>query len=170
MRRLLNLQPRRPLRLALFLAPVAAMLVTYLAFSDARLAENPQDRLLPAFSTMGDTLLRMATEPDRRSGDLLFWLDTGVSLQRLALGVGLGALTALVLGVASGLIPLAGASLSPLLAIIAMVPPPGYPSDPAHCLWGGRTGEGHADCPWRGALYRPRTRGARARIASRAAH
>ena len=123
MRRLLNLQPRRPLRLALFLAPVAAMLVTYLAFSDARLAENPQDRLLPAFSTMGDTLLRMATEPDRRSGDLLFWLDTGVSLQRLALGVGFGALTALVLGVASGLIPLAGASLSPLLAIVAMVPP-----------------------------------------------
>ena len=123
MRRLLNLQPRRPLRLALFLAPVAAMLVTYLAFSDARLAENPQVRLLPAFSTMGDTVLRMATEPDRRSGDLLFWLDTGVSLQRLALGVGLGALTALMLGVASGLIPLAGASLSPLLAIIAMVPP-----------------------------------------------
>ena len=72
---------------------------------------------------MGDTVLRMATEPDRRSGDLLFWLDTALALQRLALGVGLGALTALMLGVASGLIPLAGASLSPLLAIIAMVPP-----------------------------------------------
>ncbi|MEY3042123.1 MAG: Bicarbonate transport system permease protein CmpB [Pseudomonadota bacterium] len=123
MRRLLNLQPSKPLRLALFLAPLGALLLAYLVFSDARLAENPQDRLLPAFSTMGDTLLRMATEPDRRSGELLFWLDTRVSLQRLALGVGLGALTALILGVASGLLPLAGASLSPFLAIIAMIPP-----------------------------------------------
>ena len=61
------------------------------SISGARLAENPDDKLLPAFSTIGDAVDRMATEPSKRSGEYLLWADTGASLRRLALGVGISA-------------------------------------------------------------------------------
>ena len=123
MRRLINVHPSRGLAQALLALPFLLALLGYNAASSARLAENPQDRLLPSFSAMGDALVRLAFEPDRRSGDYLFWADTLASLERLAAGVGTGATAGLVLGVLSGLLPLLRAPLSPLLAALAMVPP-----------------------------------------------
>lgn len=123
MRRLINVQPSRGLAQVLLALPFLALLLAYQAASNARLAENPQDRLLPSFSAMGDAVVRLAFEPDRRSGDYLFWADTIASLERLFAGVGFGASAGLVLGVLSGLLPLLRAPLSPLLAALAMVPP-----------------------------------------------
>ncbi len=123
MRRLINVQPSRGLAQVLLALPFLALLLAYQAASNARLAENPQDRLLPSFSAMGDAVVRLAFEPDRRSGDYLFWADTIASLERLVAGVGFGASAGLVLGVLSGLLPLLRAPLSPLLAALAMVPP-----------------------------------------------
>jgi NitT/TauT family transport system permease protein len=123
LRRLINVQPSRGLAQVLLALPFLALLLAYQAASNARLAENPQDRLLPSFSAMGDAVVRLAFEPDRRSGDYLFWADTIASLERLFAGVGFGASAGLVLGVLSGLLPLLRAPLSPLLAALAMVPP-----------------------------------------------
>lgn len=123
MRRLINQRPGRALATTLTLLPFLAVLLYYQAASSARLEENAQDRLLPAFSTMGDSMYRMAFEEDRRTGDYLFWTDTGASMQRLAIGVGIGAAFGLITGILAGLIPLARATLSPLLAAVAMVPP-----------------------------------------------
>jgi NitT/TauT family transport system permease protein len=123
LRRLINVQPSRGLAQVLLALPFLALLLGYQAASSARLAENPQDRLLPSFSAMGDAVVRLAFEPDRRSGDYLFWADTVASLERLFAGVGFGASAGLVLGVLSGLLPLLRAPLSPLLAALAMVPP-----------------------------------------------
>lgn len=105
------------------LLPFVAVLAFYQLASTARLAENAQDRLLPAFSAMGDAVVRMALTEDRRTGDYLFWADTLASLQRLLLGVSTGATVGLVVGLLAGLLPLARATLSPFLAAIAMVPP-----------------------------------------------
>jgi len=41
-----------------------------------RRAANPDDKLLPPISEMADTTKRLATEPDRRSGDYVLWTDT----------------------------------------------------------------------------------------------
>ena len=123
MRRLINQHPNRPLASTLMLVPFLVLVVFYQLASNARLAENAQDRLLPGFASMGEAMYRMAFTQDRRTGDYLFWVDTLASLERLVIGVGVGAFVGLVVGVLSGLLPLARATLSSFLAAIAMVPP-----------------------------------------------
>lgn len=121
--RWINRRPGRPLALLLALAPFAVAALAYGLGSEARLAANPADKLLPAPSTLWDTLTAALTEPDRRSGAILFWNDTAASLIRLALGVGIAASLALFLGLAAGLLPLAGSGLSPFVAAVSMAPP-----------------------------------------------
>jgi NitT/TauT family transport system permease protein len=123
MKRLINLQPSPPVRLILALAPMLLLVLLYLWASEARLADNPADKLLPSLSQFGDAIQRMAFEPDKRSGDYLLWVDTLSSLQRLAMGIGLSALFGLMLGLLTGAIPLLQANLSPLLTLISLIPP-----------------------------------------------
>ena len=123
MKRLVNNHPGRVMRAALGILPFALMVVLYLAASGARLAQNPDDKLLPSFGSFGEAVERMATEPSKRSGDYLLWTDTGASLRRLALGVGISALTGLVFGVLLGSIPYLRANLSPFVATVSMIPP-----------------------------------------------
>ena len=122
MRRLVNLAPSRPLRVALALLPFALLLGLYAFASHARLEANPADKLLPAFGTMADSMSRMAFEPDRRSGQLLLWTDTLSSLRRLCLGVGIAAALGLVIGLLTGALPLVSATVSPLLTVASQVP------------------------------------------------
>lgn len=121
--RLINLLPDRGSRLLLVLLPFALLLFAYFSGSAARLAENPNDKLLPSAAQMADAVERLAFSEDTRTGDVLFWSDTGASLQRLGLGLGIAALLGLVLGIAAGSVPLFGAPLSPLLTVLSMVPP-----------------------------------------------
>ncbi|TVZ38042.1 NitT/TauT family transport system permease protein [Alteromonadaceae bacterium 2753L.S.0a.02] len=121
--KLINRIPSRPARVILGILPFAILLVFYLSASNARLADNPNDKLLPAFSSFGAAIERMAFAPDKRSGDYLLWQDTASSLVRLAMGVGISAAIALALGVAMGAIPYARAKLSPLVTAISLVPP-----------------------------------------------
>lgn len=109
--------------LALALLPFLAAIALYAIASDARRAENPQDRLLPSTAQMAETALRLATEPDRRSGEIVLWADTGASLRRLGIGVGIAAATGLALGLAIGLLPGVAAGLSPFVAALSLVPP-----------------------------------------------
>ncbi|MEO0425452.1 MAG: ABC transporter permease subunit, partial [Pseudomonadota bacterium] len=123
MTRLINRRPGRGLSIALAVLPFVLLLIAYHTASSLRLAENPQDRLLPSFTAMGEAFQRMAFTPDKRTGDYLFWTDTLASLKRVALGVAAGASAGLILGGAAGLLPLLRAAVSPFLAAIAMVPP-----------------------------------------------
>ena len=91
--------------------------------SEIRLAENPADKLLPAPTKIMETAERLLTEPDRRSGRILFWHDTLVSLQRLALGVGIAALLAISFGLLIGLLPAARSTFAAFIAVLSMVPP-----------------------------------------------
>lgn len=121
--RLINRRPGRLLAFFLMLVPFVLVLAAYGAGSAARLAENPSDRLLPALSQIGETAARLLSEPDRRSGQIVFWTDTAASLRRLGLGVGIAAGVGLVLGLLIGLLPLARAGLAPFVAVVSMVPP-----------------------------------------------
>lgn len=121
--RLINILPSRALRIGLGALPFLLLLAVYLFASAQRLSVNPDDKLLPGISQMAQAVDRMAFAPDPRSGNYLLWEDTSASLRRLALGLGFSALLGLVLGIAAGAVPLYGASLSPLIAIISMIPP-----------------------------------------------
>ncbi len=121
--RLINRKPGVALATALALLPFVAVLVIYGVGSAARLAENPSDRLLPAFSTLAETAQRLFTEPDRRSGRILLWYDTAVSLQRLALGVGIAAIAGLGVGLVIGLFPHIRAAFAGFVAVVSMIPP-----------------------------------------------
>jgi NitT/TauT family transport system permease protein len=121
--RLINIKPSRPLAVALAILPFAAVFVAYAIGSEIRLAENPADKLLPAPSQVWDTAMRLALEPDRRSGEILFWKDTRASLQRLGLGIGISAFVGLTLGLAIGLLPLMRSFLAQFVAVLSMIPP-----------------------------------------------
>ncbi len=123
MKKLINIQPGRGLALGLGLLPFVLLLAFYLLASHERLAENPNDKLLPSLGSIGEALQRMAVEPNKRSGDYVFWTDTAASLQRLVQGVGISALIALVFGVAQGAIPLVRANLSPFVTAVSLIPP-----------------------------------------------
>jgi NitT/TauT family transport system permease protein len=121
--RLINRSPGKALRVLLVLLPFAAVLAAYAIASDMRLSVNPADKLLPAPSTILSTAERLLTEGDRRSGRILFWHDTAISLQRLAIGVGLASLTGLVFGLMIGLLPHVRATLGGFVGVLSMVPP-----------------------------------------------
>jgi NitT/TauT family transport system permease protein len=121
--RLINRRPDRASRLILVLLPFALLLFAYFTGSATRLTENPNDKLLPSAVQMADAIKRVAFVPDQRTGEYILWQDTGASLQRLAIGLAISAVVGLCLGIASGVLPLFSAPLSPLLTVVSMVPP-----------------------------------------------
>jgi NitT/TauT family transport system permease protein len=121
--RWINRRPGPFLATALAALPFLVVLIIYMIGSDMRLAVNPQDKLLPAPSTILSTAVRLLTEPDRRSGEILFWLDTAASLQRLALGVAISSALALVMGIMIGMLPYVRAPFAAFVAVFSMVPP-----------------------------------------------
>lgn len=121
--RLINRHPRRGGRLVLMLLPFILLIAAYFIGSAFRLAENPSDKLLPGALQMAEAIERVAFTADKRSGDYLLWSDTAASLTRLAIGLGVASLLGLCLGMASGVFPLFGATLSPLMTVLSMIPP-----------------------------------------------
>lgn len=123
MPRLINRKPEKPVQWMLGLLPFVLLLLVYMGASNARLAENPNDKLLPAMESFVSAMDRLAFEPSRRTGEYVFWQDTLSSLERLGIGVGVSALIALVVGVLNGTIPYIRAPLSPLVTAISLIPP-----------------------------------------------
>lgn len=123
MKRIINIKPSLATKVILGLLPFVILLIIYVWASDLRLSENPNDKLTPSLSTIGQAIDRMAFQPSKRSGEYLLWNDTLTSLQRLFLGVMLSALVGLFFGVLNGSIPMAMAQFSPLATILSLIPP-----------------------------------------------
>ncbi len=119
----MNLTPSKPLRIFLSLLPFVLVFFLYGNLSNARLAENPNDKLLPSFSQIGSAIDRLAFNEDKRTGKYILWSDTQASLIRIAVGVLISATLGLTIGLFTGLIPLARANLSPIITIISLIPP-----------------------------------------------
>lgn len=122
MKRLINQKPSKPYAWLLALMPLVLLIVLYMSASEARLAVNPADKLLPSFTSMQEAMTRMAFEPNRRTGDYLLWLDTASSLKRLGLGVAIAAVLGLVIGIATGAFPYVNSTFTPLLTIVSLIP------------------------------------------------
>jgi NitT/TauT family transport system permease protein len=123
LRRLINQRPARGESIALGLLPFVALLVLYVIASQLRLAENPDDKLLPSFASMADSIRDYAFTEDTRTGRYLLWVDTGASLKRIGAAIFISAGIGLLLAMAIGLVPRVRALLSPLLSTVAMIPP-----------------------------------------------
>ena len=123
MKRLINLKPERGVGIVLGALSFVIVLAVYVAASVSRLTENADDKLLPSLATMTSTFVRLATEENRRTGDVLLWVDTGASLKRLLTGVAISMSIGLIVGVITGLIPYVQRTLSPLVKVLSMIPP-----------------------------------------------
>jgi NitT/TauT family transport system permease protein len=123
MQRIINRRPEGFSAAILGALPFVIVAALYLTFSALRLAENPNDKLLPSLQSVGNAISRFAWERDKLSGDILLWVDTFWSLRRMVLGLGIATLIGLVVGVANGLIPFVRAGLALLISVIAVIPP-----------------------------------------------
>jgi NitT/TauT family transport system permease protein len=123
LRRLINLHPSRGESIALGVLPFLALLVLYVVASQLRLAENPGDKLLPSFASMGHAIHDYAFTEDPRSGGYLLWQDSLASLKRIGAALAISAGFGLALALVIGAVPRARALLAPLLSTVAMIPP-----------------------------------------------
>jgi len=123
MKRLINRKPDRILHFVLGALPFILILALYMVSSNTRLAENPNDKLLPSVNSMATAVNKLAFEPSKRNGDYLFWSDTASSLKRLGLGIGISALIGLFFGIINGAIPYVRANLSPFITAFSLIPP-----------------------------------------------
>jgi NitT/TauT family transport system permease protein len=121
--RSLNIRPDRTARMALACLPFLLLLLGYVMGSSVRLAENPNDKLLPSFAAMAEAVEHYALMREPRSGEYMLWSDTGATLVRLLAALAISTAIALVVGIAIGLLPIAGATLGPVVAVASMVPP-----------------------------------------------
>jgi len=121
--RLINQQFSPPVAMALKFAPFALLILAYVLGSASRLAENPNDKLLPAFTSIAAAVDLMVFTPDRRTGDYLLWTDTWSSLKRLGAGLGISTVLALMIGIGIGILPFLRALLLPFVSFVSMVPP-----------------------------------------------
>ena len=119
----MNIAPTRGSGIVLSAIPFVLIALIYILGSAERRAANPEDKLLPPISEMAGTTQRLATQPDRRSGEYVLWTDTAASLQRLVLGLGISTLIGLAFGLSVGLLPIAGATFGTFVAVISMIPP-----------------------------------------------
>ncbi|MEE4199667.1 ABC transporter permease [Erythrobacter sp.] len=110
-------------RFLLGLLPILLLLILYLIVAADRNAINPNDKILPLPSAMGEAMWGLAFERDRLSGRYLFWADTAASLYRLGIGLAIATLSALVIGLLLGGLRSIRATFGPLVTGIAVIPP-----------------------------------------------
>lgn len=110
-------------RWLLGLLPFAILIAVYAWASHLRLADNPQDKLLPSLPQMIQAMQVLIFEPDQRTGNYLFLADTWSSLRRLGIGVIAAAIAGLLTGVNMGLNRRAKDIFGPFLTFVSLVPP-----------------------------------------------
>src|SRR5262249_13988764 len=119
--RAINTRPDKTWSFALAALPFIAVLIAYMIGSEMRLSANPNDKLLPSFGTMAESLKTMALTPDPRSGNYLMLNDTLSSLSLLFWGLAISTAIALVMGILIGLLPVAGITFGPIVGVFSMV-------------------------------------------------
>jgi len=94
----------RWLKIVLTVLPFAFLIAVYISVAGQRHQENPDDKVTPTLRQLAEGFHRAATAPDR-SGKIILWSDTVVSLRRLTIGVLLAAVVGILFGLHLGVMP-----------------------------------------------------------------
>jgi NitT/TauT family transport system permease protein len=116
-------RPSGKLKFFLMALPFILTIAVYFTASQIRHAENPEDKILPTFSQMGEAAYKMAFEVDSRTGERLMLADTVSSLRRIIIGMIAASLLGLVIGLNMGLFPGLEALSSVFITFISIIPP-----------------------------------------------
>ena len=123
MTRIVNIRPSRGGAILAAAIPIALLLILYIFASELRHAANPADKVLPTVGAMADALHRMAGQADPMTGEVTLLADTVASLRRMMAGLAIATFGSLLIGLALGVVPLARATLGPVVTVIAVIPP-----------------------------------------------
>ena len=123
MTRLINLRPSRRGRILAGAVPILVLCLVYGVAAALRHADNPADKVLPTVGAMATALWHMGATIDPVTGQVTLLADTLASLTRLGAGLALATLSALVIGLLLGVMPLARAIFGPMIMVIAVIPP-----------------------------------------------
>lgn len=121
--RWVNVRPSRRSAVLLGMVPLLVALLCYVLASVARHAANASDKVLPTPTAMIEAMRGLLFTADPLTGQVLFWADTVASVERLCLGLGICALSALLVGMVLGVLPAARATFGALVTTVAVIPP-----------------------------------------------
>jgi len=110
------------MRIVLGSVPFLLMILGYWGISALYLVENPDGKLLPSYAQMAERLVVLATQPDRRSGEILLWLDMGSSLKRLLMSMAAAGFVGIMMGIVTAFYPVWRYTLSPFITFFSNVP------------------------------------------------
>jgi NitT/TauT family transport system permease protein len=116
-------EPSNGLTKALSILPFIFLIGFYMYFSNERLKENPQDKILPSFIQMKEAIYTKAFEKDVRTKTYLMVEDTTTSLKRLFLGISLATLLGLLFGLNMGLFGGLNAITYAFMTFLSIIPP-----------------------------------------------
>ncbi len=119
----LHAEPTLGLNWFLFALPFVLLIGSYLVASHARLAENPDDKLLPSPAKMVQAVRQYVWTGERTTGEQLWVQDTLASLRRLVIGVGAAALCGLLGGLNLGLFPGFRTLGNSFVKFLSIIPP-----------------------------------------------
>ncbi len=119
----LHAVPQSPLKWWMMALPFILLIGIYLIGSEIRLAENPNDKLMPPVSKMIDSIDRLAFTENKRTGEYVMLSDTTSSLSRIGIGITLSAFVGFLVGVRVGLFPGTETLFLKILTFLSIVPP-----------------------------------------------
>ena len=119
----INADPGPIFSRVLGLLPIVLLVGFYFYVSHVRHEKNSQDKLMPTVSQMYQEMKQIATVPDKRTDQILFWSDTKASLYRLSLGISIAAVFGYMMGMMTGIFPSWKAIFTPILTILSDINP-----------------------------------------------
>lgn len=120
----MHAQPSNMLQIILGLSPFIVLLFCYLYFSSERNKVNPDEKLMPTATKIVKSFKTMAFEKDVKTGHIIFWNDTYVSLRRFLFGAIIASLIAFWFGMNMALFKGMEVTLMMILRFWNMIPPP----------------------------------------------
>ena len=134
----LHAVPGKKIAFFLMLIPFVVVLGVYIFGSHYRLSENPRDKIMPAISTMVNSTIEIAIEPNHMirgyKAPTTVWgkikaipegklfNDIEASLMRLVIAVALAAIVGLLLGMNMALFPGMASLLNPFITFFSNIP------------------------------------------------
>ncbi len=116
----INARPGKVTSVVLSASLFIVAILGYMWTAHVRHQENPQDKVVPTFSEMGDGIKRTAFEEDRK-GEVRLWVDTIASGKRFLISIALMSIAVLI-GLHMGILPYVDALLFRFVTFFDKIP------------------------------------------------